>query len=250
MGARARGDAHRPVRDRRRARARVAAKKRRPGGGGANDYSDDFALYGSFDESYADGAGMILGKNESGRRGKRAGGKRASYDAVAGVLEALSEVRTERRQRAPRWSRSGGDGGASSGDDDEEAGVGSFATFAEEVDGSVQETPREARPAPVREPKRPVAARPTPPRPKAAPKPKLTATVDPVETKAKATQTLCKWGFAASDIEIAIEKTVEKVGDSATAKKRQIAALDWLLMNCPMENVPDEYRREAQQVRG
>ena len=82
------------------------------------------------------------------------------------------------------------------------------------------------------------------------PKPKPTAAPsNPVETKAKASQTLAKWGFAAADVENALAKTDAQVGDGATAKKRQIAALDWLLVNCPMESIPDEYKREAQELR-
>jgi hypothetical protein len=75
------------------------------------------------------------------------------------------------------------------------------------------------------------------------------AAADPAATKAKASQTLSKWGFCARDVEAAMEATSASVGDGATAKKRQIAALDWMLMNAPIDDVPDEYKLEAQQAR-
>ena len=70
--------------------ARARAKKKRSGGGrsGNDDYAQDFALYGSFDESYTEGAGLLLGKGELRSSGTRRGRSGAGYDAVAGVLDA------------------------------------------------------------------------------------------------------------------------------------------------------------------
>jgi len=239
--------------------ARARAKKRRSGGGrsGNDEYAQDFALYGSFDESYADGAGLLLGKGEARSSGTRRGAKGrsgAGYDAVAGVLDALAEVKNERK------SRGGGRRGYDArGDDDEDAedeGAAADGTAAGE-DFDAEPAPK-AKARPVRSAPamtaRPVPTQPRAPRPKPKvvvkpKKPAPAATMDPAETKAKASQTLSKWGFSASDVETAIEATSASAGDGATAKKRQIAALDWMLANLPIDNVPDEYKLEAQQAR-
>ena len=101
--------------------ARARAKKKRSGGGrsGNDDYAQDFALYGSFDESYTEGAGLLLGKGELRSSGTRRGAKGrsgAGYDAVAGVLDALAEVKSERKSRG-----GGGRRYDAYGDDDEDA---------------------------------------------------------------------------------------------------------------------------------
>lgn len=245
--------------DRRRVVVVVEAKKKRRGGGsgGGNEYADDFALYGSFDESYAEGAGMLLGRREigtaSGRRGRDGG---AGYDAVAGVLDALSEVRNERRRRR------GAGGRSTRAYEDEEYEDEEYAEdeYAEDEETSddADETPKPRRatpptPAPApRNVRRPVEAPKPRPKPQVVVKPQKqanAAATDPSSTKAKALQTLSKWGFATSDAETAIEATSDAVGDAATAKKRQIAALDWLLANAPMDAVPEEYKIEAQRAR-
>jgi len=247
--------------DRRRRVVVVEAKKKRRGGGsnerGGTEYADDFALYGSFDESYADGAGLLLGKREfgttSGRRGRDGGG---GYDAVVGVLDALSEVRNERRNRRDVGGRSTR-AYEDEAYEDEEYADDEYADD-EETSADAVETPKPRRatpptPAPApRNVRRPVEAPKPRPKPQVVVKPQKqanAAATDPSSTKAKALQTLCKWGFATSDAETAIEATSDANGDAATAKKRQIAALDWLLANAPMDAVPEEYKIEAQRAR-
>ena len=241
--------------------ARARAKKRRSGGGrsGNDEYAQDFALYGSFDESYAEGAGLLLGKGELRSSGTRRGAKGrsgAGYDAVAGVLDALAEVKNERKSRGggaaalrrARGRRRGRGGRGRGGGRD---GGGQGEDFDAEPAPKAKARPVRSAPA--------MAARPVPTQPQAPrPKPKVVvkpkkpapaATMDPAQTKAKASQTLSKWGFSASDVETAIEATSASAGDGATAKKRQIAALDWMLANLPIDDVPDEYKLEAQQAR-
>ena len=241
--------------------ARARAKKRRSGGGrsGNDEYAQDFALYGSFDESYAEGAGLLLGKGELRSSGTRRGAKGrsgAGYDAVAGVLDALAEVKNERKSRGGgaaalrrvRGRRRGRGGRGRGGGRD---GGGQGEDFDAEPAPKAKARPVRSAPA--------MAARPVPTQPQAPrPKPKVVvkpkkpapaATMDPAQTKAKASQTLSKWGFSASDVETAIEATSASAGDGATAKKRQIAALDWMLANLPIDDVPDEYKLEAQQAR-
>jgi len=240
--------------------ARARAKKKRSGGGrsGNDDYAQDFARYGSFDESYTEGAGMLLGKGELRSSGTRRGAKGrsgAGYDAVAGVLDALAEVKSERKSRG-----GGGRRYDAYGDDDEDAadeGAAADGTAAGEGEDFDAESAPKAKARPVRSAPA-MAARPVPTQPQAPrPKPKVVvkpkkpapaATMDPAQTKAKASQTLSKWGFSASDVETAIEATSASAGDGATAKKRQIAALDWMLANLPIDDVPDEYKLEAQQA--
>lgn len=98
----------------------------------------------------------------------------------------------------------------------------------------------------------PVAApKPVAPKPVQAPKAKAKKVedVDPASTMANATKTLIKWGFASQDVDEALKKTSAKVGETATGKMRQVAALDWLLVNCDVTRVPAEYKQEAMQAR-
>ena len=216
-----------------------AKKSKRGGGGAKDDYSSDFALYGSFDEDYGEGAGLLLGKQElRGGAGVGRGKKKAGYDAVAGVLDALA---AERKSRRSSTSSGGGYANKGGDDDDEdfedaEAGVGGAKDVAP-VDAP---TAKAAVRAPVEKPK---------PKPKPVAKPKQAEDVDPLSTTAKAAKTLQKWGFADADASAALDAVSASVGDAATAKKRQVAALDWLLVNCEFDRVPDEYKLEAQQAR-
>ena len=248
-----------------------AKKKRRGGGGGggggggSDDYASDFALYGSFDESYAEGAGMLLGKKElnsaSGkRRGGRGGGSSSggSYDAVAGVLEALAEERRSRNKyRRDDYDEEYYDEEEEEGEyyeEEEETINGTDSPSSDTQPRRQQSTPQQQRPRQQQQ-RTPAKPKPQPQRPrptavgqaKANAQPK--ASTDPAETRAKALTTMQKWGFAQSDLEAALDATSASVGDAATAKKRQVAALDWLLVNCPMDAVPDEYKLEAQQAR-
>mmetsp|Transcript_1321 Transcript_1321/g.4155 ORF Transcript_1321/g.4155 Transcript_1321/m.4155 type:complete len:265 (-) Transcript_1321:68-862(-) len=220
---------------RRGARVAMGAKKAKRGGGNQDDYSSDFALYGSFDEDYGEGAGLLLGKQElRGGAGVGRGKKKAGYDAVAGVLDALANERKARRSSSPAPVSDGGVGYAKKSAydvDDEETGAES------NVDDFVAAPAAKAAvPKPKLKPK-PVA------------KPKQVEDVDPVSTTAKAAKTLQKWGFVDADVTVALDAVSASVGDGATAKKRQVAALDWLLANCEFDRVPDEYKLEAQQAR-
>jgi hypothetical protein len=220
---------------RRGARVAMGAKKAKRGGGNQDDYSSDFALYGSFDEDYGEGAGLLLGKQElRGGAGVGRGKKKAGYDAVAGVLDALANERKARRSSSPAPVSDGGVGYAKKSAydvDDEETGAES------NVDDFVAAPAAKAAvPKPKLKPK-PVA------------KPKQVEDVDPVSTTAKAAKTLQKWGFVDADATAALDAVSASVGDGATAKKRQVAALDWLLANCEFDRVPDEYKLEAQQAR-
>jgi hypothetical protein len=244
-----------------------AKKKRRGGGGGgggggSDDYASDFALYGSFDESYAEGAGMLLGKKElnsaSGKRRGGSGSSGGSYDAVAGVLEALAEERRSRNKyRRDDYDEEYYDDGEEEGEyyeEEEETINGTDSPSSDAQPRQQQSTPQQQRPRQQQQ-RTPEKPKPQPQRPrptavgqaKANAQPK--ASTDPAETRAKALTTMQKWGFAQSDLEAALDATSASVGDAATAKKRQVAALDWLLVNCPMDAVPDEYKLEAQQAR-
>ena len=194
---------------------------------------------------------MCIRDRSSGAKGRSGAG----YDAVAGVLDALAEVKSERKSRG-----GGGRRYDAYGDDDEDAadeGAAADGTAAGEGEDFDAESAPKAKARPVRSAPA-MAARPVPTQPQAPrPKPKVVvkpkkpapaATMDPAQTKAKASQTLSKWGFSASDVETAIEATSASAGDGATAKKRQIAALDWMLANLPIDDVPDEYKLEAQQA--
>mmetsp|Transcript_1320 Transcript_1320/g.4148 ORF Transcript_1320/g.4148 Transcript_1320/m.4148 type:complete len:209 (-) Transcript_1320:1737-2363(-) len=112
---------------RRGARVAMGAKKAKRGGGNQDDYSSDFALYGSFDEDYGEGAGLLLGKQElRGGAGVGRGKKKAGYDAVAGVLDALANERKARRSSSPAPVSDGGVGYAKKSAydvDDEETGA-------------------------------------------------------------------------------------------------------------------------------
>ena len=221
---------------RRGARVAMGAKKAKRGGGNQDDYSSDFALYGSFDEDYGEGAGLLLGKQElRGGAGVGRGKKKAGYDAVAGVLDALANERKARRSSSPAPASGGGVGYAKKSAaydvDDEETGAESNGD-----DFVAAPAAKAAAPKPKLKPK-PVA------------KPKQVEDVDPVSTTAKAAKTLQKWGFVDADVTAALDAVSASVGDGATAKKRQVAALDWLLANCEFDRVPDEYKLEAQQAR-
>ena len=226
---------------RRGARVAMGAKKAKRGGGNQDDYSSDFALYGSFDEDYGEGAGLLLGKQElRGGAGVGRGKKKAGYDAVAGVLDALANERKARRSSSPAPASGGGVGyvkkSAAYDVEDEELGAESNGDDFVAAPAAKAAAPAPAAPKPK-------------PKPKPAAKPKQVEDVDPVSTTAKAAKTLQKWGFVDADVTAALDAVSASVGDGATAKKRQVAALDWLLANCEFDRVPDEYKLEAQQAR-
>lgn len=78
---------------------------------------------------------------------------------------------------------------------------------------------------------------------------------DPGKGEKKASQTLKKWGFAQSNIDDALGATEEAaataVGEGQTAynKRRQVLALDWLLLNAPEDAIPMDYRNDAIKAR-
>ena len=67
----------------------------------------------------------------------------------------------------------------------------------------------------------------------------------------KARQTLVKWGFEGADVDLALGATEAATADALVEgqtefnKKRQVAALDWLLLNAPEDSIPVEYRNDA-----
>ena len=71
----------------------------------------------------------------------------------------------------------------------------------------------------------------------------------------KARQTLVKWGFEGADVDLALgateAATVDALVEGQTEfnKKRQVAALDWLLLNAPEDSIPVEYRNDAIRAR-
>ena len=82
--------------------------------------------------------------------------------------------------------------------------------------------------------------------------------VDPADTgkgEKKASQTLKKWGFDKADVDAALGATEDDassvVGEGQTAynKKRQVLALDWLLLNAPEDAIPMDYRNDAIKAR-
>lgn len=82
------------------------------------------------------------------------------------------------------------------------------------------------------------------------------ATVEPADAgKAakKARQTLCKWGFRGAEVDAALTATDaapgEGEGQTEFNKKRQVAALDWLLINAPEDGIPVEYKNDAIRAR-
>ena len=276
---------------RRRSLARASGKKSKRSTSPNDDYASDFALYGSFDEDYGEGAGALLGKGEfASRKGQK---KKAGYDAVANVLDALAAERASRggkgdfatnnsqgafdgvgrgrgfgvtrtREEIAREEGEGEAfgkasaevGGTTAGRGRVAAeGAGKKATAVGSGEGAVKKVVPVVAAAAV--PAVPAAATPAPaaapaaaaPKPKPAAKPKQVEDVDPASTSAKAMKTLQKWGFADADIDAALNAVNAAVGNTATAKKRQVAALDWLLAKCALDRVPEEYKVEAQKAR-
>jgi hypothetical protein len=78
---------------------------------------------------------------------------------------------------------------------------------------------------------------------------------DPAKGEKKAKTTLGKWGWEGPDVETALAATAEATagaaaeGQTAFNKARQVAALDWLLLNAPEERVPVDYRNDAAKAR-
>lgn len=78
---------------------------------------------------------------------------------------------------------------------------------------------------------------------------------DPGKGEKKASQTLKKWGFAQSDVDDALGATEEAAatavseGQTAYNKRRQVLALDWLLLNAPEDAIPMDYRNDAIKAR-
>jgi hypothetical protein len=78
---------------------------------------------------------------------------------------------------------------------------------------------------------------------------------DPAKGEKKAKTTLGKWGWEAPDVDAALLATAEATagaaaeGQTALNKARQVAALDWLLLNAPEERVPVDYRNDAAKAR-
>lgn len=229
-------------------------------------YAQDFANYGSFDESYFEGADAMYKPSQTYQKGKQSERKKGAQT----VLEILAEERKARR--AANYDNNqqyDGEGDEDEFYEDDEDDDVDDEKEDEEVIVRRDESQRKKAPAikaVVQEVSKPKPNKPNKPEAVAAAKPKsvlppartkpVAAAVaaapakkqkddTPEEAKAKAKKTLEKWGFRTEDIEVALKNASE--GD--TAKQMQISVLDYLLESAPIENIPIEYLPDAKKKR-
>ena len=250
-----------------------------------DDYDDDssFGDYGGAGGAYDVGgyASSVPAKKAGGEKGAAKRAKKAKYseDELPPVAGNVSRIINDRSRRKPEAgaigssldignSLDGGDGvGFQSPMDawreSSRGGPGAFAgdafadTAAFSMDdddfgaaGSADDTAyANAAPRVVtvakekKEPPKEEEAKPA---------------VDPADAAKgakKAGATLRKWGFAGDDVNEALSATEGALaealveGQTAYNKKRQVAALDWLLLNAPEERIPVDYKNDAIRAR-
>jgi hypothetical protein len=239
--------------------AKKTTKKKGSGGGGgygggnSTGFSQDWANYGSFDESYFEDADTMYKPSQMFNTSKS---KRKS--GAQNVLEILAEERKQRRaQNYVKYEEENWDEEEEEEEywdeeeeeeyyEEEEEFANANASSRAGSMGSVESKPKPTKPnnppakrAPSPAPK----PKSTPPPPK--PKPKPVKNETPEEAKAKATKTLLKWGFQDEDI----AEAMKNASDGSTAKQMQIQVLDYLLETAPLENIPQEYLMDAKQKR-
>lgn len=240
-------------------RAKKTTKKKGSGGGGygggnSTGFSQDWANYGSFDESYFEDADTMYKPSQMFNTSKS---KRKS--GAQNVLEILAEERKQRRaQNYVKYEEDNWDEEEEEEywdeeeeeeyyEEEEEYANASASSRAGSM-GSVESKPKPTKPNnPPAKRAPPPAPKPksTPPPPKPKPKPQPVKNETPEEAKAKATKTLLKWGFQDEDI----AEAMKNASDGSTAKQMQIQVLDYLLETAPLENIPQEYLMDAKQRR-
>jgi hypothetical protein len=223
-------------------------------GGSGGGFSQDWANYGSFDESYFEDADTMYKPSQMFNTTKA---KRKS--GAQNVLEILAEERKQRRAQnyvkyeEENWEEEEEE---EYWEDEEEEEVeeeyvnaSAPAASAQSTMGSVESKPKPTKPnnPPARRapPPPPAPKVQSTPKPKPKPKPKPVKNETPEEAKAKATKTLAKWGFQEEDI----AEAMKNASDGSTAKQMQIQVLDYLLETAPLENIPQEYLMDAKQKR-
>lgn len=258
----------------------VAAKKK-----GSGSYEDDYAYYGdlssfdSYDEyddagagGYASYAPTKSGGGSSDTGGKKKGAakrqkKSKSRDendvpAIAANVRAVINSKQKRKPDAGAIGTSLDIGSSLDSDDGDfvpanSAWSGANKTmFNADLLTSVDEsdlTFGDAVPADA-----PVATvvYTQKEKPKEKPKEKAKAkeeTASASKATKKAKTTLVKWGFAESEVDKALSETEvepeEGEGQAGFNKKRQVDALDWLLLNAAEDTIPVDYKNDALRVR-
>ncbi|CAL6395200.1 unnamed protein product [Bathycoccus prasinos] len=227
-------------------RAKKTTKKKR---------SQDWANYGSFDESYFEDADTMYKPSQMFNTTKA---KRKS--GAQNVLEILAEERKQRRAQnyvkyeEENWEEEEEEEEEYWEDEEEEVeeeyvNASAPAASAQSTMGSVESKPKPTKPnnPPARRapPPPPAPKVQSTPKPKPKPKPQPVKNETPEEAKAKATKTLAKWGFQNEDI----AEAMKNASDGSTAKQMQIQVLDYLLETAPLENIPQEYLMDAKQKR-
>jgi len=226
-------------------------------GGSGGGFSQDWANYGSFDESYFEDADTMYKPSQMFNTTKA---KRKS--GAQNVLEILAEERKQRRAQnyvkyeEENWEEEEEEEEEEEYWEDEEEEVeeeyvnaSAPAASAQSTMGSVESKPKPTKPnnPPARRapPPPPAPKVQSTPKPKPKPKPQPVKNETPEEAKAKATKTLAKWGFQNEDI----AEAMKNASDGSTAKQMQIQVLDYLLETAPLENIPQEYLMDAKQKR-
>ena len=226
-------------------------------GGSGGGFSQDWANYGSFDESYFEDADTMYKPSQMFNTTKA---KRKS--GAQNVLEILAEERKQRRAKNyvkyedENWEEEEEEEEEEEYWEDEEEEVeeeyvnaSAPAASAQSTMGSVESKPKPTKPnnPPARRapPPPPAPKVQSTPKPKPKPKPQPVKNETPEEAKAKATKTLAKWGFQNEDI----AEAMKNASDGSTAKQMQIQVLDYLLETAPLENIPQEYLMDAKQKR-
>ena len=223
-------------------------------GGSGGGFSQDWANYGSFDESYFEDADTMYKPSQMFNTTKA---KRKS--GAQNVLEILAEERKQRRAQnyvkyeEENWEEEEEEEYWEEEEEDEVeeeyVNASAPAASAQSTMGSVESKPKPTKPnnPPARRapPPPPAPKVQSTPKPKPKPKPKPVKNETPEEAKAKATKTLAKWGFQEEDI----AEAMKNASDGSTAKQMQIKVLDYLLETAPLENIPQEYLMDAKQKR-